>query len=139
MYSFFTISARKNKKVSIGITTGIGCLNPFVAVDWLSTPKFAAMQKSKLGHFRTVAIIEGISYLFLLFIAMPLKYMADLPEAVRYTGWVNGLIFVAYCFLLLLVWIAYKWSFKKTTLVFISSLIPFAPFFVDKTLKAEDR
>jgi integral membrane protein len=97
------------------------------------------MQKSKLGRFRTVAIIEGISYLLLLFIAMPLKYMADMPDAVKYTGWVHGLLFVLYCLLLLQVWVTYKWSFGKTTLVFISSLIPFAPFFVDRKLKAEDR
>jgi integral membrane protein len=96
------------------------------------------MFKTKLGRFRAVALVEGISYLVLLFIAMPLKYMADIPGAVKYTGWAHGLLFVLYCFLLLQVWTAYKWTFKKATLIFIASLIPFAPFFVEKRLKKED-
>jgi integral membrane protein len=97
------------------------------------------MMNSKLGRFRAIALIEAISYLILLFIAMPLKYMADMPAMVKYTGWLHGLLFVIYGILLLQVWISYKWSFWKTTLVFISSLIPFAPFFVDRKLKQEDR
>jgi integral membrane protein len=96
------------------------------------------MLHSKLGRFRAIALTEAVSYLILLFIAMPLKYMAGMPDMVKYTGWVHGVLFVAYGILLLQVWISYKWSFKKTTLIFISSLIPFVPFFVDRRLKQED-
>ena len=96
------------------------------------------MLNSKLGRFRAIALIEAVSYLILLFIAMPLKYMADMPQMVKYTGWLHGVLFVAYGILLLQVWVSYKWSFKKTTLVFVSSLVPFAPFFVDRRLKQED-
>lgn len=97
------------------------------------------MFKSSLGAFRAVALTEGISYLVLLFIAMPLKYFAGMPEAVKYTGWLHGLLFVAYAFLLLQVWSSYKWSFKKAALVFIASLVPFAPFYVDRKLKKEEQ
>src|SRR5690349_12888267 len=96
------------------------------------------MLKTTLGKFRLIALTEGISYLILLFIAMPLKYFAGMPEAVKYTGWAHGILFVIYGFLLLQVWSTYKWSFKKASFVFIASLVPFAPFYVEKRLKAEN-
>ncbi len=57
-----------------------------------------------LKYFRfVVAIAEGISFLILLFIAMPLKYFAELPEVVLYVGWIHGVLFItsAFCFFLL--------------------------------------
>lgn len=92
---------------------------------------------STLGRFRITAIIEGVSYLFLLGIAMPLKYLAGLPDAVKYTGWVHGVLFVLYMILLLKVWIQYRWSFGKVLLAFIASLLPFGTFVFDIKLKKE--
>ena len=92
-----------------------------------------------LSLFRKVAVAEGISYLLLVFIAMPLKYWADMPLAVKYTGWAHGLLFVLYAICLLVAWIVYKWSFGKAALIFLASLIPFAPFFVDRKLKEEQQ
>ncbi|MFC6997520.1 DUF3817 domain-containing protein [Rufibacter roseus] len=90
--------------------------------------------ETTLGRFRLIAIIEGISYLVLLLIAMPLKYMAGIDEAVKYTGWAHGVLFVLFCLLLLQVWVQYKWSFKNVVLAFISSLIPFGTFYLDKKI-----
>ena len=71
-----------------------------------------------LSIFRKVAVVEGISYVLLVFIAMPLKYWAEMPLAVKYTGWAHGLLFVLYTLLLLVMaWIEYKWSFKKSALI----------------------
>lgn len=95
------------------------------------------MNHQLLKRFRQVAVLEGISYLLLLFIAMPLKYFADLPEAVKYTGWAHGVLFVLYAIMLLWCWQSYNWKFSKAALVFVASLLPFAPFYVDKKLKAE--
>ena len=94
-------------------------------------------ETSALSRFRWIAIIEGISYLLLLFIAMPLKYFADQPLPVKYMGWLHGVLFVAFCILLLLVWIRCKWSFGKTTLAFISSLFPFGTFLFDREIKKD--
>lgn len=99
---------------------------------------FAPMNQTLLKRFRQVAVLEGISYLLLLFIAMPLKYFADMPEAVKYTGWAHGVLFVLYAALLVLCWHTYNWKFGKAALVFIASLLPFAPFIVDKRLKEEN-
>lgn len=90
-----------------------------------------------LRSFTTVAFLEGISYILLLFIAMPLKYFFDAPLAVKYIGWAHGALFIAYVVLLLICGIQYKWSFKRTTFYFVASLLPFLPFFVERKLKQE--
>lgn len=94
---------------------------------------------STLGRFRLTAILEGISYLVLLGIAMPLKYFAQLPAAVKYTGWIHGVLFVLYITLLLKVWMQYRWSLSKVILAFIASLLPFGTFVLDSKLKKEQR
>ncbi|KRT15972.1 hypothetical protein ASU31_10720 [Pedobacter ginsenosidimutans] len=92
---------------------------------------------SSLSIFRKVAVAEGISYLLLLFVAMPLKYFADLPLYVKYIGWAHGLLFVLYAATLVLAWQEQKWKFGKAVLIFLASLLPFMPFVVDRRLKDE--
>jgi integral membrane protein len=90
-----------------------------------------------LGRFRLIALLEGVSFLVLLCIAMPLKYAAGYPDAVKYTGWVHGVLFVLYMFLLLLVWKQYNWKFSKVMVAFAASFIPFGTFILDKRIKKE--
>jgi integral membrane protein len=91
-----------------------------------SAPALAASQLEK--RFVRMAHIEGVSYLILLFVAMPLKYFAGIPEVVKYTGWAHGVLFVAFCaFLPFLLWSA-KWKFLRVVRAFILSLIPFGTF-----------
>lgn len=93
--------------------------------------------KSTLKLFRNIAVIEGISTIILFCIAMPLKYWADIPLAVTYVGWAHGLLFIAYIYLLVMCWLAYRWTFGRVALFFVASLIPFAPFFVERKLRHE--
>jgi len=90
-----------------------------------------------LRRFMFIALLEGISYLLLLCIAMPLKYYADMPGPVKYIGWAHGVLFVLFCFYLVKVWMGYKWGFWKATGAFIASLLPFGTFVLDKQLKKE--
>lgn len=79
-------------------------------------------------RFIRVAHIEGVSYLLLLFVAVPLKYFANIPDAVKYAGWIHGFLFVAFClFLPFLLWSA-KWKFLRVVRAFILSLLPFGTF-----------
>ncbi len=87
--------------------------------------------------FTRVAFLEGLSYLLLLFIAMPLKYFFHQPLAVKYVGWAHGVLFVAYAALLLMCGIQHKWSLKRMAFYFLASLLPFLPFFVERKLKQE--
>lgn len=87
--------------------------------------------------FRKIGIAEGISFLLLLGVAMPLKYMAGLPEAVKYTGWAHGVLFVLYCYMVIVAGQEYKWGFGKIFLAFLASLLPFGPFVFDRVFLRE--
>ena len=90
-----------------------------------------------IKNFRMVAMAEGISYLLLLFIAMPLKYLLDFPLAVKYIGWAHGLLFIGYMVLLLSCWLSHGWRFSRVAFFSFASLVPFLPFVVEKQLKRE--
>jgi integral membrane protein len=84
------------------------------------------------NRFLWIARIEGISFIVLLFIAMPLKYFFDVPKAVTYFGWVHGLLFIAYVALLAIVAFEEKWGLLKSVLAFVVALLPFGPFWFDR-------
>ena len=94
--------------------------------------------KTPLGRLRVVAFIEGCSFLFLLGVAMPLKYFAGLPLAVRIVGSIHGGLFVLFCVALLQAMLAARWSLLRAGVVFASSLVPFGAFVIDGRLKQED-
>ncbi|GHN02395.1 membrane protein [Cytophagales bacterium WSM2-2] len=91
----------------------------------------------KVRAFATVALIEGLSYVLLLVIAMPLKYFFQFPYAVKIVGWAHGVLFMLYVIFLILCWIECKWSLKRVSLYFIASLLPILPFIVERRLKKE--
>ncbi|WP_234734421.1 DUF3817 domain-containing protein [Tellurirhabdus bombi] len=95
--------------------------------------------KSSLASFRSVALLEGISFLVLLGIAMPLKYFAGIPQVVKVVGWAHGVLFVAYILTLVSVTIERRWSFGRVVVAFIASLIPFGTFWLDAKLKREEQ
>lgn len=97
--------------------------------------RFSQMNTSLLQQFRTIAFWEGISFLVLMFIAMPLKYGAGWPLAVKYTGWIHGILFVAYGIWLLRVKEAYNWNIKRQALAMIAALLPFGTFIMEKKTK----
>lgn len=82
--------------------------------------------------FRVVAFLEGVSYLLLLFIATPIKYMAGDPQYVKMLGMPHGLLFIGYIVLAFLLKNEYKWNNRTFIVVLIASLIPFGTFYIDK-------
>jgi len=82
--------------------------------------------------FKVVSFLEAVSFLLLLFIAMPLKYIWDMPEYVSVVGMAHGILFVLY--LLGAYWMYEKlnWSLKVLGIVAICSVLPFGPFYADK-------
>ncbi|WP_210116243.1 DUF3817 domain-containing protein [Hymenobacter fodinae] len=90
-----------------------------------------------LGRLRAVGILEGISFLVLLGIAMPLKYMFEEPAAVRIVGMAHGVLFVLYVLLVLQASLTYSWSWRKVLLALIVSVVPFGTFWADKKLFRE--
>ena len=94
------------------------------------------MFKTPLGRLRWIALAEGVSYLILVGIAMPLKYAFDRPEAVRVVGMLHGVLFVAFAAALLHVHLQAALGFGFSTKVFLSSLIPFGAFWMERILRA---
>lgn len=87
---------------------------------------------SSIARLRVIAIVEGWSFLILLGIAMPLKYLADMPEAVRIIGMAHGILFIAYILLVVQVKLLHRWSVGKALLAMFASVIPFGTFYVEK-------
>jgi len=85
-----------------------------------------------LPLFRIIAILEGISYLALFAVTMPLKYMADIPLPNIYVGNAHGILFIAYCILAIIVCVVKKWGFKRMAIFLIASLLPFATFYIER-------
>lgn len=84
---------------------------------------------------RWVGFLEGISFLLLLFIAMPMKYMFDNPILVKYVGMGHGVLFIVFLVVLFVVCEKQKWSLKMFILGLIASILPFGPFVFDAKLK----
>lgn len=81
--------------------------------------------------------LEALSYLLLLFVAMPLKYVWDHPEYVRWTGSAHGFLFVLFCILAVIVARKQEWSLKVTALALASAFFPFGPFIFEKKYLSE--
>lgn len=85
---------------------------------------------------RKIALTEAVSFLVLLGIAMPLKYLAHLPMAVKIVGWIHGVLFVAFCVALFRAWIVARWPISRAAILFIAALLPFGPFVIDRRMRA---
>jgi integral membrane protein len=92
-----------------------------------------------LAHLRLVGFLEGVSYLILLGIAMPLKYMADRPEAVRVVGSIHGALFVLFVIAVGRVWSRASWPLSRVTGALVASVVPFGTFFLDRQLRDDQR
>lgn len=97
------------------------------------------MLNNPIGRLRLIGLLEGSSFLILLLIAMPLKYAADLPVAVKYVGGAHGALFLLYLLALAQVAAATDWGFKKIAGAFIASVIPLGTFVMDKYWKADEQ
>ena len=91
--------------------------------------------QSKLDTLRTVGKIEGISFLLLMGIAMPLKYAAGMPLAVTIVGWIHGILFLWFCYVLVRALLETPLTFKWSAIAFVAALLPFGPFVIDKKLE----
>ena len=93
------------------------------------------MRNENVVKFGQINTIEGYSYLALVFIAMPLKYLFDVPLAVKIVGMIHGILFIIFCYYLLIAWREVKWAFKENIIFFIASLVPFGTFFTKAKIK----
>lgn len=81
---------------------------------------------------RITAILEGISYLSLFGLSMPLKYWANIPEPNIYIGYAHGVLFILFLVLALVITFERKWGLRRFIILFLASLLPFGTFYADK-------
>ncbi len=93
------------------------------------------MLKTAVGRLRAVGLFEGISFLLLLGIAMPLKYFVGFPMAVTVVGAIHGALFVLYILALINVTFVRRWSFGQVAGAFVASLLPFGTFVLDARIR----
>ncbi len=87
---------------------------------------------SFLNIFRITALLEGVSYILLLFIATPVKYLLNDPQYVKLLGMPHGLLFIGYVVLAFMLKNELKWNQKQFITVLLASIIPFGTFYIDK-------
>jgi integral membrane protein len=97
------------------------------------------MLKTAVGRLRAIGLFEGTSFLVLLCIAMPLKYAAGMPMAVKIVGWLHGVLFVMYLVALTVAHSTVDWSAGRTLLVFLASLVPGGPFMLDGWMRRQEQ
>src|SRR5687768_12859613 len=86
---------------------------------------------------RRIGQLEGASFLLLLFVAMPLKYFADMPLAVRVVGMAHGVLFILYLLVLFTAAYAHQWPRGRTALGVLAAFAPFGPFLFDAYVRAQ--
>jgi integral membrane protein len=96
------------------------------------------VKMNQIRVFRMIALAEGVSFLTLLFIAMPMKYFMGMPEVVRVVGSIHGVLFVLYVGLLAMLHFKQRWSFIFSLYALVASVIPFGTFVLDKQLRKKE-
>jgi integral membrane protein len=91
--------------------------------------------QTAIGRVRLVGLLEGVSFLVLLGIAMPLKYFAHRPDAVFVVGWAHGLLFVLYAAVTFAAWGAGAITFRAVAFAALAALLPGGPFVLDGYLR----
>ncbi len=89
------------------------------------------MLATALSRLRLVGFLEGVSYVLLLGVAMPLKYLAHEPLMVRYVGMAHGVLFMLYLLALVPVALDHRWNWKTAALGVLASVLPAGPFVFD--------
>lgn len=90
---------------------------------------------SDISRLRLISILEGISYLLLLTVAMPLKYVFGFAIAVRIVGMAHGFLCLVLILSIIKAQISYKWNPRVSLMVFLASLVPLGAFWMDTKLK----
>ena len=90
---------------------------------------------TRVGRLRLLGLLEGVSLLVLVGIAVPMKYTYDDPSLVKAIGPVHGLLFLLFVLNALQVGVEQHWKFANTTWkVLLASIIPFGTLYIDRKI-----
>ncbi len=94
------------------------------------------MKQNPVPFLRAAGLVEGISFLVLLFVAMPLKYFADRPALTEIVSPIHGLLYIGYIVVTVLLARTWHWSPPRTVGVMLAGTIPFLSFWVERRVVA---
>ena len=97
------------------------------------------MPRTNVSRLRYLAYLEGISFLLLIGIGMPLKYFYEMPKPNLVIGMAHGLLFISYCVWVIIVMSERKWNLKKTFMALLASLLPFGTFVADAKIFRDEQ
>lgn len=84
-----------------------------------------------LGQYRSIAVLEGISYL-LLAITVPVKYLLDMGTPNKIVGMIHGVLFIGFVIYTMVLHNDRKWGTRMTLVCLVCSILPFGTFWLDK-------
>ncbi len=115
-------------------------LKIIIAMKNQQTKKSNLNPKSKLLQFlRILGMVEGISFLVILFVTMPLKYIWLMKEPNQIVGMAHGVLFIGYCILVVIVGFRFKWKLLTIFWALVASIIPFGTFVADSKIFKEEQ
>lgn len=97
------------------------------------------MLRDPIQRFRLVAFLEGVSFILLLGVAVPLKHLLGMPGAVRVIGMAHGLLFLLYLAASFELFASRRWSGRQVLLAVVASLVPFGTFVLDARIRRDLR
>ena len=96
-----------------------------------------SMLSTELGRFRAISLIEGLSYIVLLAIAMPLKYAAGNTSIVPLVGRIHGGLFILFVLALASAASAQRWTRRQSATAFIASIVPLGAFWLEHRFRTK--
>lgn len=93
------------------------------------------MMNDPIARLRIIGLVEGISFLLLLVVAMPLKYMMDIPQPVTVIGMIHGILFLLYILTVLNVKVSHNWPMGRALGAIVAGILPFGPMILNKRLR----
>jgi integral membrane protein len=93
------------------------------------------MTSKTMGRFRAISLLEGLSYVVLLAIAMPLKYLADLPEIVTHVGRLHGGLFMLFVIALVTVSAEHRWKLRTSGIALLAAILPLGAFWLERAMR----
>lgn len=93
------------------------------------------LHSKAVTFLRTMGILDGLSLLILLGIAMPLKYFAGMPLAVTIMGSLHGVIFIVYIASIAWAQLRFQWPIVYSIIAVLVAFIPLGNFAFDRYIK----
>lgn len=94
---------------------------------------------SPVTRYRVLAYVVGVLLIILVFVGVPLKYLADSPQVVKAVGFTHGMLYLVYLATVLDLAVRRRWKLPKVLVVFAAGLVPFLTFYMERRVMAEER